>query len=121
MHSIGYIHCDIKADNICVGNGIDNSTMSDFKLIDFGISESYTKDPDLFIEPKEASDHRELTSKPQRGNLIFSSPNSVNNLSLSRRDDLISLFYLLIYLQTNIIPFYKEEIPRADLIKFIVN
>lgn len=28
LHSIGYIHCDIKADNICVGNGIDDTKLS---------------------------------------------------------------------------------------------
>ena len=60
LHSIGYIHCDIKADNICVGNGIDDSKLSEFKLIDFGISENYSKFPDFeFKEPKKDEDHRE--------------------------------------------------------------
>jgi len=107
LHSIGYLHCDLKPDNICVGDGVDSSTLSEFKLIDFGVSDCICKNPEAYSEPIEDGDHREIGTSLQKGNLIFASPNSVKNITLSRRDDLISLFYLMLYLQTKIIPFFK--------------
>ncbi len=107
MHSVGYLHCDLKPDNICVGDGVNNATLSEFKLIDFGVSDHICKDPNNFREPTNDDDHKDLATSLQKGNVIFASPNSVKNISLSRRDDLMSLFYLLLYLQTKVIPFFK--------------
>jgi serine/threonine protein kinase len=40
LHSIGYIHCDMKLDNIC---GLQDNSTSEFKysLIDFGLVQKY--------------------------------------------------------------------------------
>lgn len=115
LHSIGYLHCDLKPDNICVGNGFDDSTLSEFKLIDFGVSQQLCKDKNNFREPIDDDDHIDMDLKaPQKGNLIFASPNSIKNHTLGRRDDLISLFYLLLYLQTKIIPFFKASVPIKE-------
>jgi len=39
LHSIGYIHCDIKPDNIMVGDfNRDPKLINKLYLIDFGIS-----------------------------------------------------------------------------------
>lgn len=120
LHSVGYLHCDLKPDNICVGDGINNSTLSEFKLIDFGVSECIHKNPDLMMEPILDEDHREEAASPQKGNLIFASPNSVKNITLSRRDDMISLFYLMLYLQTKQIPFFKQSVPIKEQKKSII-
>ena len=114
LHSIGYLHCDLKPDNICVGDGVDNSTLSEFKLIDFGVSQQLCKDSEAYRDPLDDNDHIEMVKKPQQGNIIFASPNSIKNLTLSRRDDLISLFYLMLYLQTKVIPFFKSSVPIKD-------
>lgn len=42
MHDKGYIHCDIKPDNIMIGNyKRDLAEMNIIYLIDFGISSEY--------------------------------------------------------------------------------
>jgi serine/threonine protein kinase len=39
LHEVGYIHCDLKPDNVMVGNYIlDPKAMNELYLIDFGIS-----------------------------------------------------------------------------------
>jgi hypothetical protein len=43
------------------------------------------------------------------GNIGFASPHSLKNRKLSRRDDIISLAYLLIYCLTGEIPNSKDE------------
>ena len=42
LHDIGYIHCDIKPDNIMIGNyNEDESEINKLYLIDMGISQRY--------------------------------------------------------------------------------
>ena len=60
LHSVGRIHCDLKPDNICIGNGAENCDLSQIKLIDFGVSQSYCKDINHFGEPANDNDHIEM-------------------------------------------------------------
>ena len=116
FHSIGYIHIDIKPDNICVANGPnDTNKFPEIKLIDFGVCQPYIKNPNNFKEPINDDEHIDFRMQPQKGNLIFASPNSVMDMVLSRRDDMISLFYLLLHLQTGELPFYKPNINQSEL------
>lgn len=47
----------------------------------------------------EQGDHKVLqTDVPFKGNAIFSSKNAFARITLSRRDDIISIMYLLVYL-----------------------
>lgn len=67
----------------------DSKLMNKLYLIDFGISQSYLKENGEHI-PFE----RDV---PFKGNVIFSSKNAFDQLSLSRRDDIISLMYFIIF------------------------
>ena len=114
LHSIGYVHSDLKPDNICIGDGKNVSTLSDLKLIDFGCCQHFSKNADLMKEPQNDDEHREYGPLKNQGNLVFASPNFVNCVTLSRRDDLISLFYLLLYLRSKTVPFYDPYIKTGQ-------
>ena len=86
MHSHNYIHNDIKLENIVVGHQDPDKIY----LIDFGLTQKFV---DL------NGDHIEKTYiRKFSGNFLFASLNSCRGYNKSRRDDIESAFYLLIYL-----------------------
>lgn len=84
FHSTGYIHRDIKPQNICTRFSGNTPLL----LIDYGVSK-------LFIDANrqhiEARDHAAAIGSP-----LYSSPNTADHLELSRRDDLYSLAYTIL-------------------------
>lgn len=87
MHKIGYVHNDIKFENILIGYKNTNKVY----LIDFGLCQSY-KDS---LTGKHVD---KINLKFFSGNYMFASLNSCRGNNKSRRDDLESLFYLFIYI-----------------------
>ena len=79
--------------------------LSVLKLIDFGIASRYSK---TMEPPKCDEDHVENGAQRFRGNYAFCSPNSLLNKTTSRRDDMISLLYILVFLMTHKVPFIDE-------------
>jgi serine/threonine protein kinase len=67
IHEAGYVHCDLKLDNIC---GIINPETNEynFVLIDFGLIQKY-QSKECHIE-KAQLDHF-------RGNILFAAENAV--------------------------------------------
>ena len=87
FHSKHVIHRDIKPDNMMLGLGSDSSTIY---LIDFGLSKRY-------FDPKTGKHHVYEMGKSFRGTRRYSSINSMLGIEQSRRDDLESVAYVLIY------------------------
>ena len=114
LHSIGCVHNDLKLDNICVGGSYDDDELDQLKLIDFGIASSYVKKERIFREPRNDDDHIECTTQRFKGNYAFCSPNALNNSSTSRRDDFLSLLYILVFLITLKVPFMSENIVTPE-------
>ena len=75
IHSTGFIHADIKVDNIMVN--IKNQLF----LIDYGCSQKINQ-PDGTHRPM-------ITENKFKGNVKFASKNVMIGLTLSKRDDLI--------------------------------
>lgn len=88
LHSIGVIHNDIKLDNLLVGGNQDNRGV--LHLIDFGLSQCYLNQDGSHIERKFTNSFS--------GNFIFASVNSFMGYTKSRKDDLESALYLVVFL-----------------------
>ena len=105
IHEAGYTFNDIKLDNILVGCPKTLKEHKDYlhqiKMIDFGLAMKYQN---------ETGEHIPATKERFfQGNLIFASPHCFNLITHSRRDDLISLAYLLLYLIDGDLVFLTKE------------
>ena len=99
MHDMGYVHNDLKLDNILIGSK-DPKTIY---LIDFGLSCSYLNVDGQHVE-------KEYIQKFS-GNFIFASLNSCRGYNKSRRDDMQSLIYVMVFMLNGGLPwsdFHKK-------------
>ena len=99
LHATGYVHSDIKPANIVIGRRDRNV----IHLVDFGMAARY----------KCIARHRHITedlfhTEPPRLRVTseYASINSHYGRRLTRRDDLESLAYTLIYLARGSLPWY---------------
>jgi casein kinase 1 len=91
FHNMGYLHLDIKPDNILIGSAArERLESSTIVLIDYGISKKWKDEHDEHIP--------ENRMVPFSGNVLFASKNAFMQIEQSRRDDLISLCYFLAFL-----------------------
>lgn len=100
-HSAGYIYNDLKLDNILVGNS-KGKELSHLRLIDYGFASKYRK--------KDKTHMKEESTDVFRGNMIFASINQFKFKITSRRDDLISLLFMMVFLfNDGNLPFISED------------
>ena len=96
IHNSGFVHQDLKPSNILVG---DSSDPTNLYLTDFGVSKKYfefkTEDPNL--ESGEGGHISPRTKTGLVGTARYASLNSHLLKELSRRDDIESMVYLLVY------------------------
>ena len=103
IHSKNFIHRDIKPSNLLIGN-IDKTIIY---LIDFGLSGKYRSD--------KTGKHIQFKHiKKAFGTFNYMSLNSNKGYELSRRDDLESLGYTLIYLAKNHLPWVGTDSLKLD-------
>lgn len=88
IHHSNIVHRDLKPDNIVIGNSNNNCNIY---LLDFGLSKNYRE--------KESGHHIELVkNKSLVGSMRYASIRNHKGYEQSRRDELESLSYILVYL-----------------------
>ena len=98
IHDYGIIHRDLKPENFLVST---NTREGIIYLIDFGLSKK-------ILNPKTKEHIPYKTNRPLMGTAVYTSLNSHQGFEQSRRDDLESLAYIIIY-------FYYGELPWSNL------
>ena len=99
IHSKNIVHRDIKPENFLLG--LENKNF--IYLIDFGISRKYRSD-------KTGKHIRYTLTGKLFGTLKFISYNAARGVEQSRRDDMISIGYMLAFLAGNRLPWQGYEI-----------
>ncbi|ODM93064.1 Casein kinase I isoform beta [Orchesella cincta] len=106
VHSQSYIHRDIKMDNILMGLGSNSNILY---IIDFGLALRY-RHPETGV-------HIDLTKGiPMGGTPLFAPLSAHLGFGQSRKDDLESVGYLLVYLINGTLPWGRiKAAKRAEV------
>eukprot|EP00658_Telonema_sp_P-2_P034559 TRINITY_DN2521_c0_g1_i6.p1 TRINITY_DN2521_c0_g1~~TRINITY_DN2521_c0_g1_i6.p1 ORF type:complete len:298 (+),score=61.20 TRINITY_DN2521_c0_g1_i6:308-1201(+) len=101
IHERGFLHRDIKPDNLLVGR---NGQHKQIFVIDFGLAKKYVNP--ITKQHIAWSDRKSLT-----GTVRYASINTHNGIEQSCRDDLESLGYVLVYFLRGSLPWSGMKAP----------
>lgn len=88
VHKSGRVYNDIKPDNIMINDSKEGIRIT---LIDLGLAEKYAD--------RNGGNSRQ--EKEFKGNILFSSLSQMGLNKTTRKDDMVALFYLCLYLMNN--------------------
>lgn len=109
LHSRGIVHRDIKPENFLIGLHND-----EIYIIDYGLCKLFKTKQNTHIPM--------IQNKKLVGTIRYASVNSHRGYELSRRDDLESIGYILIYFLKGVLPWQgisQEKITREERYQLI--
>lgn len=105
LHNKQFLHRDIKPENLLTGTG--ELRGRDLFLVDFGLSKRYRT---TSLEHIPFKNEKSLT-----GTIRYASVNTHNGIEQSRRDDLESLGYVMLFLLKKRLPWMNLNISDTKL------
>ena len=106
LHNAGIVHRDLKPENIVLGRGENSNQVF---LIDFGISKIYKDTYGRHVPYRD--------KKSFIGTARYASIAAHDGIEISRKDDLESLGYVLVYLLKGYLPWQSLNITEKEKCK----
>lgn len=112
FHELGYIHRHLKPDNLVYSSLFyeNNDKKNEIGIIDFSNSKINIGQDGYSIYVKKIV--------KCKGNKCFSSSNTLQDKDVRKKDDIISIFYILIYFFCQKLPWNNKKLNDEHLSKF---
>ena len=104
IHQRSFLHRDVKPDNFIMGIGPNSKFLY---MIDFGFAKTYR-------DPTTLAHHPMKKGTGITGTARFASINTLTGYTQSRRDDLESLGYVIIYIAKGTLPWANIKCDNKD-------
>ena len=99
IHNAGFVHADLKPTNLVFGFGDSEEAMKSVHIVDFGLTKKYTDYKGRHVEQQ--------TNQGTRGTMSYMSIHTQQGITMSRRDDMESIAYVMIMLAKGSLPWNR--------------